>query len=408
MIGYELKLMLNRDKGYLVSDKAMSIERFDLPDFIKAFKLSYWLIKVLDYDSNRKEIFCEVISYEAGNGLDDHQIQLTDKLREVESVRFRGTNTVALMKSSYKAHKEFPPIRYKEADPRPTVHSDIGYIYRPQNQTINTNFFIPIKDIEFKSSCVSIEKKIDMYYKPIELIIKNDDIKEEYDAVKNYFANVLRTKKIQVFVNIEITDNEITLLDVKSPEIDKITKQLIDEVRINFVKSNIKKLSNQENDKTLFTADEFFENLTDGISTSKIFYSNEKDFLEDLIKISNSKHYNHLRYLSSKHAHDIIKLRFAQKPLSYIFLVSGHNNYHFIWETLDTEEATYVWSVEKNLSQLKSSLQNIEEAIKRIKEHGKKVYLNSIKEKPNRIFHDYTDSKKSFEKWKEDLNLILT
>ena len=73
----------------------------------------------------------------------------------------------------------------------------------------------------------SFDKKFKEHKNNIELTIKNDEIREEFDAVKKYFANVLKTKKIKVIAKIEIIDNEISSMEVKSPEIEKIDSRLI-------------------------------------------------------------------------------------------------------------------------------------------------------------------------------------
>jgi hypothetical protein len=90
---------------------------------------------------------------------------------------------------------------------------------------------------------VLFDKKLNDYYKTIEFTIDNYDIREEFDAVKNYFANVLNTKKIQVTATIELTDNEVTSKSAKSPEIDKINQKLIDNVKFEFVKATKKKVT---------------------------------------------------------------------------------------------------------------------------------------------------------------------
>jgi hypothetical protein len=35
-------------------------------------------------------------------------------------------------------------------------------------------------------------------------------------------------------------------------------------------------------------------------------------------------------------------------PFSFVFLLSGAEQYHIVLETLDTEEAAYVWHIDKN------------------------------------------------------------
>ena len=129
---------------------------------------------------------------------------------------------------------------------------------------------------------------------------------------------------------------------------------------------------------------------------------------EDLLKISNKKHYKHLRFLSSKHSQDLMKLRFVLKPLSFIFLIEGDRNYHVVWETLDTEEATYVWhNNNKDINLLKPTLQKIEDIINLMKVQGKATYLSSTEDEFRRIYHDYSNDVNGFINWKEELEGIL-
>src|SRR5690606_31146020 len=104
------------------------------------------------------------------------------------------------------------------------------FVRQPHKVSIKETFYVPLKNVRFKLGGVSFDKKFKEHKKTLELTIPNYDIREEFDAVKNYFANVLKTKKIEVTVDIEITDNEVTSIEAKSPEIEKIDKQLIDNV----------------------------------------------------------------------------------------------------------------------------------------------------------------------------------
>jgi hypothetical protein len=160
-------------------------------------------------------------------------------------------------------------------------------------------------------------------------------------------------------------------------------------------------------DKNLFTLDEFFDGFKENTLKSNVFYGHEDELLDDLLLISKTKHYKHLRYLSSIHAHNTMKLRFIHKPLSFIFLITGERKYHIVWETLDTEEATYVWHIDKDIKILKLALQKIEDILNIIKVQGKTAYINSSEYNAQRIFHDYSEVADGFIKWKSELENYL-
>ncbi|MBS1918660.1 MAG: hypothetical protein JST17_00240 [Bacteroidetes bacterium] len=411
MTGQEFKILFKQDKAYLTLDRPLTLQQVGLPEIAKSFKApAFWTFRVLNYKEAEQKLFCEVLSYQVGDtDFSVNQKTFADKLRAIETVTFRSIDTGGLLRTlasttpiSVLPVKEAPVFRQEiRQEDTQTAKRE------PIKRTITETFFIPLKNIQFKLGGVSFEKKLKDYDKTIEINISNYDIREEFDAVKNYFANVLNTKKIQVTAIIEITDNEITSVIAKSPEIDKIDKQLIDNVKFEFVKATKKKVT-VEVDKSLFTMEEYFDTFGEENFKSNAFYSDEKELFEDLLKITNTKHYKHLRFLSSKHSHQTMKLRFVHKPFSFIFLIAGDRNYHLIWETLDTEEATYIWHIDNNLQALKTALRKIEDIINIIKVQGKTAYINSNDDPFRRIYHDYSELVDGFVKWKGELESVLT
>src|SRR5947199_5019631 len=92
-----------------------------------------------------------------------------------------------------------------------------------------------------------------------------------------------------------------------------------------------------------FKALDFISTLPEG----KNLFSSEAALFDDILNIKNSKHYLQLKYLSSKHEASVLKLRFVLQPFSFLFLLAAEKKYHIIWETLDSEEATYIWHTNK-------------------------------------------------------------
>ena len=84
-----------------------------------------------------------------------------------------------------------------------------------------------------------------------------------------------------------------------------------------------------------------------------------------------------------------------------MFLLSGENQFHIVLETLDTEEATYLWHIEKDKTQLKSQLKTINEYLSIIRNNGRQTFLETKPENFSRILHDYSDTKKGFVIWKD-------
>ena len=99
-------------------------------------------------------------------------------------------------------------------------------------------------------------------------------------------------------------------------------------------------------------------------------YESGEQLLDDLLKYKKVIHYRQLRYLAEKHESDILKLRFVLNPFSFVFLLSGQEQFHLVMETLDTREATYIWHIEKDKQELRSLLQVIDRQLNIIRNVG--------------------------------------
>ncbi len=96
-----------------------------------------------------------------------------------------------------------------------------------------------------------------------------------------------------------------------------------------------------------------------------------------------------------------MKIRFVLSPFSFAFLINGTQQYHIVLETLDTEEATYIWHIDKRNVNLSSKLKQIDEALGIIRTKGRQTYIESNPENFSRIVHDYSDDRKGFIIWKD-------
>ncbi len=400
-----LRILFRHDRAYLTKDKFLTIDQLNISSPIKSFKkFAYWTIKVISYREEQKKIFCEILSCDIGDvHFSEQQLQLADKLNIVEDVSFNKISTRCLMYTKEepfrKSHTRDSPISDEELK--------INSKKEPIIVKIEESFLVPLKDVRFKDGGVFFIKKFKDYENVLELSITNHNIKEEFEVVKKYFINVLGTKKINVNVKINIQDHEVNILEISSLEIDKIDNRLIDNVKMQVGKSFLRKRNTVESQKVIFTLSEFFETISEEKIKASTFYSDETEFLLDLTNISNSKHAAHLTYLSGKHCFSEMKLRFVYKPFSFIFLLDGLQNYYFVWETLKTQEATYIWSIPKDKYLLDQNLKKIEDTIRLIQDQTKRDYINSTEDEFERIFHDYKDVKNGFANWKSEMVKIL-
>jgi hypothetical protein len=419
MIGQEFNIIFIEDKLYLTENKSLNFEQVGIA--IRKFNYpACWRVRIVKLIESEKRLILDILQYVNYNmDFTYFEKDLLVKLEAITTITFKTIDTSGLLnsaygglKTAYKPNTEKEHSTKKEFTPTSEYNTSSNNFTRqyvvpkPQKITINESFFVPIKDVDFKSGFVSFNKKFKEYNKIIEIKIDNDDIQEEYDAVKNYFSHVLKTKKIKVLILIELSDNDIVSCKATSPEIAKITKDLIEEVKYNYISLIKKKTPPIHEERTVFTINEYLDIFADDPLRSTPFYSNDIQFMEDNLKISNSKHYRQLRFLSSKHAHNSIRLRVVHQPFSFIFVFNGENDFYFIWETLDTKEATYIWRVGKDDS-LEQKVLELNRIIKIIQTDGKSSYIKSNKDDLTRIFHDYSDMNVGFIIWKEELEKLL-
>jgi hypothetical protein len=102
-----------------------------------------------------------------------------------------------------------------------------------------------------------------------------------------------------------------------------------------------------------------------------------------------------------------MKIRFVLNPFSFVFLLAGEQSYFVVLETLDTEEATYIWHSPKNKSSLIEEVKQIDSQLSIIREKGRQSFLENSPENFTRIMHDYSDNKKGFIIWKSALVEIV-
>lgn len=119
------------------------------------------------------------------------------------------------------------------------------------------------------------------------------------------------------------------------------------------------------------------------------------------MKNKNYKHSPQLRFLANRHEGRILKIRFVLIPFSFVFLIEGEQQYHIILETLDTEEATYLWHFNKNEESFKSKIIEIDSQLNIIRNKGRQAFLETEPIYFSRITHDYSDDRKGFIIWKD-------
>ncbi|TVR79390.1 MAG: DEAD/DEAH box helicase [Chitinophagaceae bacterium] len=290
---------------------------------------------------------------------------------------------------------------YRHLDKQATLFDDAESIESPAIDTfiVDKKIKVPINKLDFRYGAIAFSHTISDIKTELEYEIENNEARPEFDVLKPYFSKVLKSKYVEANIFAEFEKGLLVSQMATSDDLKKINQEVIESVKFKFIEKGIlgKKLTADEEDNLLD-----LNKVQEG-QNGKQFYDTEDQLLNDLLENENVKHYRHLSYLASKHESSILKLRFVLNPFSFVFLLSGTAQYHVVLETLDTEEATYMWHVDKNTISLSQKLQSINHDLNLIRNKGRQAFLEKQPENFSRIIHDYTEDKKGFILWKDQL-----
>ncbi len=102
-----------------------------------------------------------------------------------------------------------------------------------------------------------------------------------------------------------------------------------------------------------------------------------------------------------------MKIRFVLNPFSFLFMLEGEQNYFIILETLDIEEATYIWHTPKNKDTPAEEANRIVHQLNIIIEKGRQTFLENTPENFTIIIHDYSANNKGFTLWKSAIEGLI-
>jgi len=265
------------------------------------------------------------------------------------------------------------------------------------NGQINEKTVVSIEQLEFRFGNIAFKyAPADFNGKEIEFEIENLNIRPEFTVLKPYFIRFLKSTTVLVNIQATFQLNKLVFKSAISTDLDKINREVIESIKFRFLNKDIIK-GIPAGEGNLLDAGQ----VQGG--SEQLVYNSEDELLKSILGLKQYKHHLHLRYLSQKHERTIIKLRFVLEPFSFVFLLAGNNQYHLVWETLDTEEATYIWHIEKSLYELERSIKRIDELLGRIRTKGRQQYLETNPENFSRIVHDYSDETKGLIIWKDVL-----
>jgi superfamily II DNA or RNA helicase len=283
---------------------------------------------------------------------------------------------------------------YRKIDKQATLFDEpTEEIVETNTITIERQIKIPIEQLEFRYGSISFKHPIPELKTKLEFEIENLEVRPEFEVLKPYFAKALKSKNVKIDIHAEFENDKLISQLATSTDIEKINRELIEGVKFTIVSKNIigKPLLQNENLLDI-------NQLQNGKINS--LYSSGEEFLDDVLKKGNYKHQKHLQFLSQRHDRRTLKIRFVLSPFSFVFLLTGKEQFHIVLETLDTEEATYLWHFPKDKPTLKIKLKEIDEQLSVIRNKGRQVFLKNQPENFSRVLHDYSDEKKGYIIWK--------
>ena len=187
-----------------------------------------------------------------------------------------------------------------------------------------------------------------------------------------------------------------------SNDLEKITQKLIEGVKFKFIAKTFLGKANTIDQENLLDI-----NQLQNESNVKLYDSGD-ELLNDFLQNQNYKHQTHLQYLAKHHERTILKIRFVLNPFSFVFLLAGKTGFHIVLETLNTEEATYIWHFEKDRQFIPDILKQIDNYLNTIRNNGRQAFIENPPDNFSKVLHDYSTDRKGFIIWKNLIEERLT
>lgn len=290
-------------------------------------------------------------------------------------------------------------VYYRKIEKQATLfdepHEEI--IVPKNNFIIDEKIKIAFENLEFRYGSIAFKHEISEMKTKFEFDIENLEMRPEFEVLKAYFSKTLKIKNINVTIHAEFEDDKLITQLALSNDLKKITKELIESVKFKFITKTFLGKSNAIGKENLLDI-----NQLQNENNSKLYGSGD-ELLNDFLQNQNYKHQKHLHYLADHHERTILKIRFVLNPFSFVFLLAGKTGFHIVLETLNTEEATYIWHFDNDKQSIPDKLKQIDNYINSIKNDGRQSFIENPPDNFSRILHDYSVDRKGFVIWK---NLI--
>ena len=267
---------------------------------------------------------------------------------------------------------------------------------------IDQKIKIAFEKLEFRYGSIAFKYNVPEMKTELEFDIENLEIRPEFEVLKPYFSKSLKIKNIVVAISAEFDNGKLISQLALSNDVKKISGELIEGVKFKFITKTFLGKVNAVSQENLLDINQLQN------ETNCKLYDSGDELLNDFLQNKNYKHQKHLQYLADRHERTILKIRFVLNPFSFVFLLAGKEGFHIILETLNTEEATYIWHFDNNKRTLPGKLKQLDHYLNIIRNNGRQTFIENLPENFSRILHDYSDERKGFKIWKDLIEERLT
>lgn len=323
--------------------------------------------------------------------------EITPTIYDYRDIKIDYLNRMFLKRNTY----------YRKIDRQATLFDDPieeTPVINVNSVIIDQKIKILLSDLEFRYGSIAFKFTFPDVKRELEFDIENIEVRPEFEVLKPYFAKALKMNNVTINVYVEFENGKLISQLATSSDIQRINREVIEGVKFRFINKYFLGKESPNEESNLLNIDQLQK---DDQESNKLYDSGE-ELLNDLLKNKQYKHEKQLKYLANRHARNILKLRFILSPFSFVFLLTGKEGFHIVLETLDTEEATYIWNFDNDGRTLPDKLRQVDKDLNIIKNKGRQEFLKNPPENFSRILHDYTEERKGFIIWKDILEERLT
>lgn len=321
--------------------------------------------------------------------------EITPTIYDYRDIKISYLDKMFLKRNTYYRKIDRQATLFDDPTEQETLASD--------TYSLKQKIKVPFEKLEFRYGIIAFKHQIDELNKVIEFDIENIEIRPEFSVLKPYISKTLNMKSISVEIHAEFENGVLVSQMATSVDVYKINREIIEGIKFRFVTKSFSGKTKAELSAGLKSIDQLQSETGSGH-----LYKSGEELLDELLQNKDYKHRTHLQYLAERHERKIMKIRFVLSPFSFVFLLSGRDHFHVVMETLDTEEATYVWHFDNEKRNLPNNLQLVDENLNLIRNNGRQAFLEKVRDNFSRIVHDYSDDRKGFILWKDQLEERLT